>query len=674
MTNEEKIRLVLETLGVDNVKQATKAIRDMEEAAEDLGDEIKSGLIKANGDLLLTLKDGQKITANSAEGFRKLLDQQGKFFVTLSDGQKRLMDADDATRAAADALSEYQERAFQASRSIDDLQESHIDLYRAMQQRGTPAMDAHVQAFRQHKEAAEQNQRATQAFGQRVLEASYAIDDLQYGFRGIVNNVPGIARAFGLTSSVIGAVGIAAVAVNQALQILGPLFESTEKPIKPLNERLDEFAKGMGQSAVETEKLKNAIDSMAKTSVPGLFTELYKSVNSIRELIQAQKELNAIKEEDAKRQGQREAEDKKINEGLDTDKASGQLVDEFLGNADTKDNAERLAGIRDKIAKDEIQRAINETVDEELAAMEARGDFGEYTFLPAAQTAMKQARSQLMKQTGPNDPAVRRRAEKIAAGKMDAARNGDEQAIREIEALVPEIGQFREDDAAEKQFQGRLSERAKFVANRNEIRSKRSIEQANNPQIPDAIRAQRQLEAEQIAAGEKIGAAVGPNGAMFDAEKNRRILEERAKAEAAEKTRRDIMIGLADVLPDPVSLAAMRRGNAGTDRFAVGRMRAMEATDQQALFGTFRNAGMNEDDAKRSVAEYMQQGNEAFSEFAQANGMNAKNLSSGFKASQALLQKIMQDQEETQEIVRWMESMMNMQNQPQAKPPNRVRN
>jgi hypothetical protein len=89
MTNEEKIRLVLETLGVDNVKQATKAIRDLDSAVEEvaddmaiLGDSIKSGVEKPMERFLVTLKDGRKVWNDSAEGLKQLgvvAGRDGKF-------------------------------------------------------------------------------------------------------------------------------------------------------------------------------------------------------------------------------------------------------------------------------------------------------------------------------------------------------------------------------------------------------------------------------------------------------------------------------------------------------------------------------------------------------------------------------------------------------------------
>lgn len=58
-------------------------------------------------------------------------------------------------------------------------------------------------------------QTASGGAGRGLGQLSYAIDDIQYGFNAIVNNIPGIVMGFGGSVGVAGAVGIAAVAVNQ---------------------------------------------------------------------------------------------------------------------------------------------------------------------------------------------------------------------------------------------------------------------------------------------------------------------------------------------------------------------------------------------------------------------------------------------------------------------------
>lgn len=70
-------------------------------------------------------------------------------------------------------------------------------------------------------------QQASQAIGQSLgkgggaamglMQLGNAVDDIQYGFRAIVNNIPGIVMGLGGGAGVAGAVGIAAVAVNQLI-------------------------------------------------------------------------------------------------------------------------------------------------------------------------------------------------------------------------------------------------------------------------------------------------------------------------------------------------------------------------------------------------------------------------------------------------------------------------
>jgi hypothetical protein len=65
--------------------------------------------------------------------------------------------------------------------------------------------------------------------GQNMLQAAYAADDLQYGLRGIVNNVPMLAQAFGLSASWAGGIAILAVALNQLMPLISQAFGGMEQ-------------------------------------------------------------------------------------------------------------------------------------------------------------------------------------------------------------------------------------------------------------------------------------------------------------------------------------------------------------------------------------------------------------------------------------------------------------
>lgn len=91
-----------------------------------------------------------------------------------------------------------------------------------------------------------------------LLQLGQAVDDVQYGFRAIVNNIPGLVMAFGGGMGVAGAVGIAAVAVNQLINhwdTLTGLFGSTKATLPTLSSDLGELAGQLKEIDKEIEGL-----------------------------------------------------------------------------------------------------------------------------------------------------------------------------------------------------------------------------------------------------------------------------------------------------------------------------------------------------------------------------------------------------------------------------------
>lgn len=482
--------------------------------------------------------------------------------------------------------------------------------------------------------------------GAGVLQLAYFIDDLQYGMRGIMNNIPGLIQQLGLGAGLAGVAGIAAVAIGQLVEKHPEWFQWSNK----VKESLKELTDAIKAEEEAVKRQKEQVDKLGEST-----SKRIEDVLKLKEATEQLKDAEAKLAEDRKNAKATEEADKNVG-ALATEELNKQK--EVIKSVITDAGLQKQ--VRDELTR-QVEQSIPEIggaqIDKEsrriaaervpfFAKMEPdRQDKIAGTFRGRAAASLQERRGQ----------TVQSEVEAIFGGLINPA-NQDEldRSMQGLDRFLPGVSREL----------------------RNVYRFDRENEafDAGNDRWRRGGGAQRRAEEREFAAGERTGAAMLPNRGTMEEAQNSALAKDNFAREAADKARRDIMTGLADVLPDPVTLAAMRRGNAGIGVGAVNRMRALEATDQQALFGTFRNAGMNEGDAKRSVAEYMQQGNEAFAEFAQANGMNARNLSSGFKASQALLQKIMQDQQETQEVVRWMEAMMNMQNQPQAKPPNRVRN
>lgn len=67
--------------------------------------------------------------------------------------------------------------------------------------------------------------------GTGALQLAYVMDDIQYGMRGVVNNIPSLVMGFGMGAGVAGALSIAAIAASQLWEKLGD-GDSVEKAKK----------------------------------------------------------------------------------------------------------------------------------------------------------------------------------------------------------------------------------------------------------------------------------------------------------------------------------------------------------------------------------------------------------------------------------------------------------
>lgn len=92
--------------------------------------------------------------------------------------------------------------------------------------------------------------KANSKLGLGFLEVSRAVEDAQYGLRGVLNNIPQIITLFGGTAGLAAVVSLAAVAFAQ----LSGRMEYSKKKTDDLAERVQAFADG------ELENLKTALD------------------------------------------------------------------------------------------------------------------------------------------------------------------------------------------------------------------------------------------------------------------------------------------------------------------------------------------------------------------------------------------------------------------------------
>lgn len=109
------------------------------------------------------------------------------------------------------------------------------------------------------------------SLGMAALEASRAVEDLQYGLAGVVNNIPGLVMALGGGAGLTAAISLAAVGVNQLYKNFIAVPDATETAtttarsyIKDLRDEIAELGKDLrtvqiGATGVAMEEQRKRI-------------------------------------------------------------------------------------------------------------------------------------------------------------------------------------------------------------------------------------------------------------------------------------------------------------------------------------------------------------------------------------------------------------------------------
>lgn len=84
-------------------------------------------------------------------------------------------------------------------------------------------------------------------FGMAALEASRAVEDLQYGVSGVVNNIPGLVMALGGSAGLTAGISLAAVGVYQ----LAKAFTSVEPAVKDAVDKSKEELKSLDDKIMD---------------------------------------------------------------------------------------------------------------------------------------------------------------------------------------------------------------------------------------------------------------------------------------------------------------------------------------------------------------------------------------------------------------------------------------
>jgi hypothetical protein len=92
-----------------------------------------------------------------------------------------------------------------------------------------------------------------------ILEASRALEDLQYGVRGVLNNIPTLVMALGGSAGLAGVISIAAVSISQAASMMAKLSDETSTA----NDELEENADLAKEAETSNRALGRALEEQA---------------------------------------------------------------------------------------------------------------------------------------------------------------------------------------------------------------------------------------------------------------------------------------------------------------------------------------------------------------------------------------------------------------------------
>lgn len=103
------------------------------------------------------------------------------------------------------------------------------------------------------------------------LMLSQAVEDAQYGFNGIVNNIPGIVMAMGGSGGLAGAVSLAAIGVNQLIKHWDEVAkiwrsDETNKEVERMK-RLAEWTKKVAEQTKKLREEKGEVVNEGKSSI-----------------------------------------------------------------------------------------------------------------------------------------------------------------------------------------------------------------------------------------------------------------------------------------------------------------------------------------------------------------------------------------------------------------------
>lgn len=221
----------------------------------------------------------------------------------------------------------------------------------------------------------QQATRSVKNMGQGALQAAYFFDDLQYGIRGILNNIPGLVIGFGGGAGLAGALSLATLAGAKLYEWLSSTEEKSVDLTKKLEEEREAFKKlkeEVGEISRQNNNeqiLRAAIDSAKKIADyrKEEANALKYSLDYRKELIALESGINDDEAEIARLKVEEDFANGKLGEGAEAERRRARLLEGI-----ELDSRARRRNEREESAKLDVSDAVNKRIDAARTAREAQ--------------------------------------------------------------------------------------------------------------------------------------------------------------------------------------------------------------------------------------------------------------------------------------------------------------
>ena len=483
--------------------------------------------------------------------------------------------------------------------------------------------------------------------GQGILQLAFAIDDLQYGIRGIVNNIPVLAQSLGLGAGLAGVAGIAAVAVNQLVAAHPEWFEWSEKVKTKLGELTDAIKAEEGA----IKRQKEAVDKLAESNST--------RIEDIQKLKSMTEDLKAAEDQlDKDRKNRKAAEDAAKNQGVAADEELAFQKDIakqiFTDTGTEKDLYDKIASEISKKTPEIDTKSVRESFLKEFGGT------------MSGQEVNRLANQRIGTLANKRNEEIRASADSIFGGIMKPGDQAEfDDAMGRLGEFAPEFAaqirgdvQWNKDDTA---FNQGIEARQRAIARRNERLGKGDASTAK------LMKAKMSGDKEAVimgrasagpAGGVPVGFGADGGGMPTDGFGNMGIppgmtLEEWQAAQATEAAARNATLAQFD----PAQLAAMRLLQSGG---SVRGTRQLERRDRAVFGNALMQRGMAPGAAAEATDQSIEGGERQLMEFAESINAPMKSAADFMRVATIYLQKVGMNAMQIQEQMNAMQMQMNM--------------